>query len=1023
MQPTATILQPIVRILFALLLFAAPARGQEARQYAFRHLTTASGLASNLVNGVVQDPDGYLWVATLNGLQRYDGFNFRLFTHQPGNLSSLPANSIAGLFSDGQQRLWVITHNNDIGIFDTRKFRFRRVVVQGLPPQTYYSGKYLFHGGDRNLYLHEANGRIFRYDSVRNRFVPADLLLPAPAGWQVNRIAWDSLRQCYWASADSALLQFYPQGRRLQVHGYNGKGYPKSPLPPTAGPFLGVHASRSGLVSFFTWANGTGMPVVHRYRPEQGKDTSFSLGPALGMRYHEINMFFEQRNGRQWIGGNPLLVELAENGSKLLPVANGFNNEQNIKFDHANDLFEDREGNLWISTDNGLFYFNPGAQLFETYGLLRPGGTPREGPVQTVLETKDKIFVGCWGVGLYCYDKKWNPLPVPNALLPFADNGLVWDLHQHRKTGKIWLAMQNGELHIYDPVKETKTTVKPPEFNGRTIRQVTEDEWGNLWFGTQGGRLVKWEYTPAAKETSGYKLVMQTGLIQKLEAHKGQIWVATWGHGLLRVDARTDALLRTYGEQGRVASRISSGSPTDVIVYNDSTLVVLAGSINILNIKRGTVEQLGTAEGVLPSNSAVSGRRDAQGILWVGMANGMCRVNLQQRTHTFYDRRDGISYDNFPVASAFALSDGRMVFVTDHNFLVFNPQKATETGTPHKPQITSLRVGDQSLLLDSLRQEERLVLPYHKNSLSFAFSSLHFAPGNKLQYYYRLEGLNKTWIPAGNKPEAIFSYLPPGSYQLRLRTENGDGVASPEFRLFPVVIRPPFWQSWWFYSVLALIVAGAVVWFDRERMRRLRAVQQTRLQIAGNLHEELNTALHHINILSEMARIKSGQDLQQSLTYLDQISERSHNMIILMDDMIWSIDPSKDSLQDTLVRLQEFVAALQSRYEALISVAVGKKVPLLKLDMKKRHEAFVVIKELLWLAVEQGEARNVLVNMNLVKGRLVVKCYDERVALQLRSSKVEKKVEELRRRIGAVGGELDIQVREGVLSVIMMMPV
>ncbi|RPD45174.1 ligand-binding sensor domain-containing protein [Paracnuella aquatica] len=1013
----------IIRLLLVLLLFASTAFGQEARQYAFRHLTTASGLASNLVNGAVQDRDGYLWVATLNGLQRYDGFNFLLFTHQPGSLSSLPANSIASLFADKQQQLWVITHNNDIGIFDTRKFRFRRALVQGLPPQTYFSAKYLFNGGDGNLYLHEANRRIFRYDSVRNRFVPADQLLPEPAGWQVNKIVWDNQRKCYWATADSALLQFTPANRKLQVHGYNGTGYPKTAMRPTAGPYMGVHAGSNGVVSFFTWAAGTGMPVVHQFLPEQNRHSSFLIGPALDMRYHEINMFYEQRNGRQWIGGNPLLIEMADSGTKLLPVANGSNSNQNIRFDRANGLFEDREGNLWISTDNGLFYFNPDAQLFETYGLLRPGGSAKEGPVQTVLETADRIFVGCWGVGLYCYDKKWNPLPVPKALLSFADNGLVWDLHQHSRTGKIWLAMQNGELHIYDPVKETKTTIKPPEFNGRTIRQVAEDDWGNLWFGTQGGHLVKWEYKRGGSESSGYKLVMQTGLVHKIEAHKGFVWVATSGHGLLQVAAQTDALVRTYGERGRMATRISSGSPSDIIVYNDSTLVVLAGSINIINLKKGTVQQLGTAQGVLPSNSAVSGRRDAQGILWVGMANGLCRVNLQQRTHTFYDRRDGISYDNFPLASAFGLSDGRMVFVTDHNFVVFNPEKASATGTPHQPQLTGLTVGDQSLLLDSLRNEERLVLPYHKNSLSFAFSSLHFAPGNKLQYFYQLEGLNKDWIPAGNKPEALFSYLPPGSYQLRLRTENGDGVASPEFRLFPVVIRPPFWQSWWFYSVLALIIAGAVVWFDRERMRRLRAVQQTRLQIAGNLHEELNTALHHINILSEMARIKSGQDLQQSLTYLDQISERSHNMIILMDDMIWSIDPSKDTLQDTLVRLQEFVAALQSRYEALISVAVGKKVPFLKLDMKKRHEAFVVIKELLRLAVEQGGARNVLVNMNLVKGRLVVKFYDEGVTLQGQSLHAEKKVDELRKRITAVGGELDFQVREQVLSVILMLPV
>src|SRR6185295_5052927 len=163
---------------------------------------------------------------------------------------------------------------------------------------------------------------------------------------------------------------------------------------------------------------------------------------------------------------------------------------------------------------------------------------------------------------------------------------------------------------------------------------------------------------------------------------------------------------------------------------------------------------------------------------------------------------------------------------------------------------------------------------------------------------------------------------------------------------------------------------------DRERVNRMTELQQVRTQIAGNLHGDINTTLNNINMLSEMAKIKADKDITRSKEYIDQISEKSHNMIIAMDDMLWSIDPANDNMEKTILRMREFVEALMSRHGVNIQMQVDKKIQSLKPDMKSRHEFFLIFKETLLEMVQKTHGDDILIHIDLVKSKLSLQIHD-----------------------------------------------
>ncbi len=998
----------------------------QARQFAFTHFTITQGLASNFVNNIVQDHKGYIWLATANGLQRYDGNKFTRYNAQAGNQSRIPEDNVALVYADKKNRLWLATSDNKVGIFNTDKLTYKEAVIRYKSEFTLYVPKKLVETAAGELLLFVMGDGPLKYNEATNTFEYNAFDLPVPRNWRYTDICEDYRTGRFWIASDSGVALYDPKLKQLS---YRGNNLANDPLISRYGNIThvsSIYQDTSGRCLIVSWGPKKHIPTLFYQDLKTNESRSHDLSvEALGVNYYEIQGARRQANGKLWIYGLPFLMEYGAGGKPLNVVKNDFSNDDGVRFEKVNDVFEDNQRNLWVSTNNGIFYFNPDAQMFNSYDLVRPDGKGMiKGITQSVCQLSNgTILVGCWGAGLYAYDKNFSPATLPRDLDSIKDNYTIWCILQHSATGKVWMGLQGGGLIVYDPAAEKHKTWFPEVFRGRTIRVVVEDKAGNLWFGTQGGLVVKWDRQLAGDNfTKGFSVITETGLVHKLFVAKdGLIWVATLGRGLLKIDPSLNAVVDQFRKKDKPGQEIWSDGVADIAQRNDSILLIAAGALDMINMRTRKVVHISSDDG-LPGNNINCMVRDRNGIFWLGSFNGLCRFNIDIGTFTTYDRRDGISYDAFGPGDAHSLPDGRLIFTNNQNFLGFDPLKMVQSKVPPDAVITDFRIGNESLSIDSIGQLKKIVLPYDKNSVVIEFSALNYLKEQKLHYHYQLQNLETEIQEADEKAQAIYSYLPPGEYTFNVMTENADGITSKKITSLVIQIRAPFWKTWWFYAMLLLAIASILFWLERERIKKFVELQQVRTQIAGNLHKELDTTLNNISMLSEMAKIKADKDITRSKEYIDQINEKSRKMIIVMDDMFWSIDPANDSMEMTLLRMNEFVSAMRNRHSANIEMVVDENVQNINLDMKARYEFYVIFRRALRSIARSSMANQILINIDFNKDALFLKIQSNGAYGSPDALYDNEKMTDISRRAESLNAVMDIQADNKHVSLILEVP-
>ena len=453
-----------------------------------------------------------------------------------------------------------------------------------------------------------------------------------------------------------------------------------------------------------------------------------------------------------------------------------------------------------------------------------------------------------------------------------------------------------------------------------------------------------------------------------------------------------------------------------ILNYSDS-LVMITDDIHLYSYNRIAktlrIRKTGNLAGAICSLE-----KDAEGYIWISTTNALYRVHPVNKTAMMFDRQDGILNDRFVLSSAYRLRDGRMLFGNNNSFIAFDPRVAGALAAPPSIHITSLQVGQQELPVDSVLKLNRLELTAKNNAITVEFSALDYNAMYPVQY--KMEGIDNDWRFADADNKITYPVLPPSRYKLLLRAYKPDGEPAAITELF-ILVKPPWYQTWWFYTLVAIAFVIELWWLDKQRTRRKEVMQKVRTDIAGNLHEEINTALNNINILSEIARLKSDREPQKAKEYLEQIHTKSHNMIIAMDDMLWSLDPGNDSMKKTIARIREFADALMQRHETLIELLIDKKVENLSLDMKMRHEAFILFKEGLRSLVDAGTP-HCIVHLTADRGKLLfsIEFANEGCDMQQLNNLLQRHDMELR--IRALKGKLDVQLHKSRSMFLLQLP-
>lgn len=1018
----------MARLPFAIcfLLLVCTLQAQERIRYSFLHQGVNSGLASNEVLSIVQDPEGYIWLGTNSGLQRFDGIRYETFRVRKNDITSIPDNIVVQLLVDKKKNLWLRTADGKVGIFDTHKFIFHEmpIVIPGKDSLQQHEKKLITDEYGNIIFLYIGAGYV-TWDETKQVFSEANNFIPYNRDWIIYDIIQQPGTHKYWLGTLKGAVIYDRQANQFSYKGHNTahEGFIEKwgdlPIPSS---FL---FDERGRVWFYSWDGGVPFIFAYDLKNNVSVIDKYSLGGIL-KTYFEINGFLLQKNGTLWVHGLGVFGRFLENEKVFQLVHNGYENEQSIAYSRVNYLFEDREQNIWVATNtNGLYYFNPAAQFFTNIRQInRITGKPGDGGVMSFVQTRQgNYLVGTWGDGLYLFDRDFK-------MLPFTIQGMTpapfaWSLFLSQDSNTIWMGAQPG---IFEINQRTNTAVyhNPPVMKNRTVRQIVQDKYGNLWMGTQSIGLYKWTAGKGKKNfddgVTQYTGVPVSQIIKIAIDSRGYIWVATSVYGIYVIDPSTDQMVLHLGNNETKPDRkIAWGGMGCVLPFDDSTMAIAANEIYLFNIYSQKIVK------VIHIPESISGRiaameKDRLGYLWISTSNGLLRLNPQSKIFIQFNRTDGIGNDLFIVSASYTAPDGKIFFGADNQFVVFDPQRVHINAAAPDIAITGFKLMNKSLLTDSLLNLKRVQLSPSNNSIAIAFSGLRY--NGTYSISYKLDGLDKNWIHADKSNEAIYSHLPPGTYTFLLKAEDAEGRPSKNITQLVITVNPPAWRSWWFLGIVIFAVIILFYWLDKLRTQKIRATESIRTRIATSLTEELSSTLSSINISSELAKTKVDIDKERTKEYIDQISETSNRMVQAMNDMVWSIDPKNDTMQDTIGRMKSFAAEMENKFNIDIVFDIEKEVAALDLDMAHRYELLSIFKEAVTNAVKHSSARYVQVSLRLHNTRFFMLIEDDGIGFDTDMAALGRGMNDMRRRAAAIQASLYIESKINTGTIVKLeMPV
>jgi len=990
-----------VRIVFICISVCAFTNRSSGIEISFARIH--SGLSSQYVNCVAQSANGYIWVGTKNGIQRFDGYRFRQMNTR-NTKNSLPYLPVDQLFASSDPNLLIVRMGHRIGLLDTRTFSYRESEIKtGLNDISAFEIRLAMLGNQAFLIIH--GEEILMFNFQKNAFAKDMNILDYPKDWRPTSIQKD-LAGKLWIGGKKGLGYFAQDAHdfhstveqeRNAVYGALGK----------LKDITNFLIDSSGNFFITSWPPTSGYKA-YSYTPGSRSLTALTMSPHSGSNYNELSHFFEN-DGNVW-GFGLNLFNLQESKSTFDIFYPARDPDFGIQIGNVHQIFADREKNIWVATDNGLYIMsiigdhvrNASVDyLFKDASMLCV--TPLTG---------NRLLAGSWGnrIAGFAYnsslqithEKKiqtaiYNNVPKEDKLF-----NMVWSIVEDRKTSDIWLGCQGGRVIHHIPKQGVSRFLRPDVLRGQTVRSLLSDRNGGIWLGTHGGIL-------AQKKGLDFNQVLdlQSSISRIIQYGNNSIIVATVGKGIFGISQNGKILFNIrYRNDGR---GLTTNRIADLALLNENSLAV-AGStgLDIVDVREKTVKQYNMGNG-LPNSITASLVTDKKGMLWMGTLDGIYRFNPLTREFKSFDKKSGlVNSSNLHnlMEHAALLEDGKVIFNGERSFIVFDPEKLDRRIPPKKLTITDFRLFDSYLSMDSINKVGKVVLKNEDNFFNISFAPLSYGDNN-LKYYYKLEGAGTHWIRSDNGLSATFASLAPGKYAFMVRSQNVEGKYS-SITALPIVIEPAFYQSWWFFMILICISLGGIFFLYRIRIKRLLEVHRLREKVARDLHDDVGSTLTSINILSELARNGIDENSPMVRDYLDRIGKNSSQMMESMDEIVWSIKPDNDQLHKIAARLREYTANVLENQLINYTFDTDENIVQIKLDMEKRRNLFLIYKEVLNNLLKYASATEVNISIQYERNAIQLRIRDNGVGFDLNQCREGNGLYNIRARSEILGGKLEI---------------
>ncbi|MFD1141151.1 ATP-binding protein [Larkinella insperata] len=773
-------------------------------------ITDRQGLPQGFVPGIVQDQQGFIWMATHDGLCRYDGNRFKVFRQQTAGPSSLPFSSVEALRLDHRGRIWVTSEQKALVLFDPRTEAYIPISRQlaGLPfsqvpPVHYYADR------QNRLWMTYYGLGIVCYDLTtrRYRWFRHRANDPRSLGSDRVRSVIQDQQGSIWISTEDAGLERFDEKTGYFLH-YR----PDSPTP-LALPELGLYdlyQHPSGELLFGTHH------YVCQFNPKTGRLRSYRLpagdDPAWPEHYQWGMHFATDSRGVVYLDQRDRLFRFTErDGPQLLTrftPQTGF----------CMSLLIDRSDVLWVGTDgSGVRKYDLRADGFQT----------------ARYQTDFQSDVAA----------DWLKIS-PNLTAPTERHNPYMFRYTLDHQGQLWFNVGSSVFYRINPLTHQGERVDFPIPFGSIITPLATDEQGRVWalqLNEQEHYRYFWYYDGEKhqwiRSSSGFKDDPNTEIIQ-LVADLNAFWFATNNQGLIRFDRRTGHLRKFLPQSNQPTSLSSnhlyclSADPDDP---NRLWIGTFGQGLCAFDKRSGRCRRITQQQG-LPNNVIYSALPDGHGNLWIGTNKGLCRMNRKTFQTRTYTTEDGLMANEFNRFHYLHLPNGQIIMGGVEGITAFQPATLQDDRFQPRVELTELYVNNQLAQPDSasflpapIQAIDQLNLAHNQNFLTVQFAAVQFNRPGKNRYRYRLEGVDNDWVETA-QPQAIYTTLAPDHYTLLVNASNTSGVWSPHVRRLGITISPPFWKTWWAYGLYILVVTGSIWYAIRLRLNQLQLQQSVALR-------------------------------------------------------------------------------------------------------------------------------------------------------------------------------------------------
>ena len=862
----------------SLVLFA------QNKNYVFTHYTTTTGLLSNRVSKAYQDKQGYLWIGSINGLQRFDGKRFVNYVSDLHNANALQTNWISDIFEDSKNRFWIGTLRGAVYTLDRNTGRFYDYNRSIKKAEDKLSGvSNIVEDSNNDIWLWERKG-FYKLNNETNQFENYYKKLGFKNNTFASTIAKDNNGNLWFCSTEE--IKFYDVKKKEVFDKNNNplhwKIFEAAQLSPKV--FVDIQnniwfATPQNKVCRFNIISNQ----IIEYPYQKIFETTENIKPykfnyqvrVIGSK-NNIGFGFNERGFSLYNSSSDNFIFIPINKNSTYGLHNFFSGIQTV------DMLTDNEGVIWFYGDNGLENFNPQKQPFHFIQTTSTSNHKTSLPAIEAtgfMQSKltNDIFISYYDVkstgGIYKVDSNYNVKQHYN-LQTNSESGTnqLWNLFEDAK-GIIWSPTQNGTILKLNPLTnkltETKDTSLSDNFN--TIKKDADD---NIWLGSWKKGLKKIDNKTGVVSTfidppKNIDLPIKCVFTICFDGDS-LIRVGTSRFGLLCFDKRINKYVAAYTYNEDDIHSINSNIVVSILQYNTDTLLLATSEgINIFNKKTKQFSSI-TSKNGLPGNFVASIFFDRIKNIWVCCANGFCRLNASNWQVINYGTNDGIIECEFN-GKYYLLPNNKILVGTTKGLLAFTANNVTESKAPSKVLITGLKLYGQHLNLDSLLQQHiPLKLKYNANTIAIEFASLSFNHQDKIKYYYQLEGVDKDWVLAGTEQAAYYNQLKNGTYIFKVKCENGDGIFCNQITTLNITILPPFYRTWWFV-LLEIIVAGLIVFafirWRNKNTQQLKLIENEEQKIKQLETEKLKNQLEIEQVINFFSSSLVGKNTKETVLW------------------------------------------------------------------------------------------------------------------------------------------------------------